>query len=87
MPHDGVLLAPLREHILPKLKIMSAFPLVMRETPTGVGGLDLRSLEITSGVQAMHNLVSLFTSPSKLLLIAVVEHQQLEIGVEELFFK
>ena len=87
IPHNGVLLAPLHKDILPKLKIMRTFPLVMCEAPAAIGGLDLRSLEIPSGVQVIHYLVSLFTSynPSKLLLITAVEHQHLEIGVRDLF--
>ena len=87
MPHNGMLLAPLHKAILPKLKIMRTFPLVMREAPVAIGGLDLHSIEITCGVKAIHHLVSLFTSytPSKLLLSTAIEHQQLEIGVGELF--
>ena len=51
----------------------------MRSTPEAIGGLDLRSLEITYGTQAIHHLVSLFTSctPSELLLITAIEHHQI----------
>ena len=80
-------LPPLHKASLPKLKIMRKFPLVMRKAPVDIEGLDLRSLEIPSGVQVIHYLISLFTSynPSKLLLITAVEYQQLEIGVGEIF--
>ena len=82
-----MVLAPLHKSLLRKLKLMRTFPLVMRSAPAAIGGLDLRSLEITSGAQAIHHLVSLFTScaPSKLLLITTIEHHQLEIGIEGLF--
>ena len=59
----------------------------MREVPAAIGGLDLRSLEITSGLQAIQHLISLLTSctTSKLLLITAIEYHQLEIGVGDLF--
>ena len=52
-----------------------------------IGGLNLHSLEITSRVQAIHHLVSFFTSetPSKLLLVTEIKYDQLEVGVEQLF--
>ena len=82
-----MILAPVHKALLQKLKVMRTFPLVMRGTPSAIGGLDLRSLEITFGAQAIHHLVSLFTScaPLKLLLIAAIEHHQLEIGVTGIF--
>ena len=82
-----MLLAPMHRAILPKLKIMCASPLVMRAAPAALGGLGLHSLEITSGIQAIQHLISLFTSytPSKLLLITTIEYHQLEIGTETLF--
>ena len=87
IPHKGTFLAPLHRAILPKLRIMRTFPLVMREAPVAIGGLGLQSLEISSGIQAIQHLISLFTShtPSKLLLITAIEYHQLEIGVEALF--
>ena len=57
IPHNGMLLAPLHRAILPKLKIMRTFPIVIREAPAAISGLDLRSLEITSGVQAIQHLI------------------------------
>ena len=82
-----MLLAPLHKAFLQKLKLMDKFPLVMRGAPADIGRIDLCSLEITWGMQAIHHLLSLFTSctPSKLLLIAGIEYHQLEIGVESLF--
>lgn len=82
-----MVLAPLHKSLLRKLKVMQTFPLVMRSAPESICGLDLRSLKITSGAQAIHHLVSLFTSctPSKLFLITAIECHQLEIGVEGLF--
>ena len=58
----------------------------MRSAPAEIGGLNLSSLEITCGSQAIYHLVSLFTSytPSKLILIKAIEYNQLEIGVENL---
>ena len=88
IPRSGMVLAPLHKDSLRKLKVIRTFPLFMRSAPESMGGLDLRSLEITSGAQSIYHLVSLFTSctPSKLLLITAIEHHQLEIGVEGLFF-
>ena len=59
----------------------------MRGAPAAIGGLDLRSLEITCGTQDIHHLVSLSTSctPEKLFLITAIEYHQLEIGAEDLF--
>ena len=58
---------------------MRTFTLGMRGTPVEICSLDLRSLEITYGTQAIHHLVSLFTSctPSELLLITAIEHHQI----------
>ena len=49
--------------------------------------LNLRSLEITSGAQAIHHLVSLFSrnTPSNLLMFIPIEYHQLEVGVDQLF--
>ena len=87
IPHNGSILAPLHQALLPILKIMHTFPLVMSSAPTEIGSLNLRSLEITSEVQAIHHLVSLSTSgkPSKLLLVTEIEYHQLEVGIEQLF--
>ena len=82
-----MLLAPLRKALLQKLKVMCTFPLVMCGASVAIGKLDLCSLEITCGAQAINHLVSFFTSctPSKLLLITSIEHHRLEIGIEGLF--
>ena len=66
---------------------MSTFALVMRITQTKIGGLIICSLEMTSGFQAIHHLVSLLTSDisSKLLLLTTTEYHHLEVGVEQLF--
>ena len=84
-----MILAPVHKALLQKLKVMRTFPLVMRGNPSAIGGLDLRSLQITFGAQAIHHLVSLFTSctPSKLLSITAIEFHRLEIGVEGLFLR
>ena len=65
---------------------MHTFLLVMRGTPTKIGGLNPRYLEITSGAQAIQHLVSLFTSDthSKILLVTEIECHKLEVGVEHL---
>ena len=70
-----------------KLKVMRIFSLVMRDAPVAIGVVDLRYLEIKCGTQAIHHLITLFTSftPSKLRLITTIEHNQLEIGVENIF--
>lgn len=85
--NEGSILSPRHKDLLQKLKVMRTFPLVMRSTPAEIGGIDLRSLEITCDVQAMHHLVALFTSyiPTKLLLITAIEFHQLEIGIKNLF--
>ena len=55
--------------------------------PEAIGGLDVRSLEITCGAQSIHRLVSFFTSctPSKFLLVTAIEYHQLQIRLEDLF--
>ena len=85
--HSVSLLALLHKDLLQKLKVMLIFLLVMRDDPETIGGLDLRSLEITYGEKAIHHLVSSFTSctPSKLVLISGIKYHQLEIEVESLF--
>ena len=87
IPHCGTLLAPLHKALLQKLKAMRTFPLVMCSAHVDIGRLYLRSQEVTYGAQAIHRLVSFFTSctPSKLLLITAIEYHYLEIGVEDLF--
>lgn len=51
--HNGMLLAPLHRAILPKLRIMRAFPLVMRAALAALDRLGLHSLEIGSSAQAI----------------------------------
>ena len=60
----------------------------MRRAPTELGVLTMRSLQITSGVQDIQHLVSLFTSetPSNLLLLITIGYHKLEVGMEQLFF-
>ena len=88
VPHSGSMLSPLHKFLLPKLKITCTFALVMCSVPTKIGGINLRSLEITSRVQSTQHLVSLFTNDTtfKLLLLSVIQNYQLEFGVEKLFF-
>ena len=80
IPHSGSLLNPLHKALLQKLK-------VMRSAPADIGGLYLNFIKIICEAQAIHHLVSLFTSytPSKLLLITAIEYHTLEIGVYILF--
>ena len=75
IPHNYMLIALLHKSLLQKLKVMRTFPLVMRGVPAEIGGLNLYSIEITCGAQAVHHLVSLFTRciPSKLFLITAIE--------------
>ena len=75
IPQCGSLLAPLHKDLIQRLKVMRTFPLVMRGAPAEIGGLNLHSIEITCGAQAIHHLVSLFTRciPSKLFLITAIE--------------
>ena len=81
IPHVGSILDPLHKYLLTQLKIMCTFILIMRSVPTEVGVLNLRSLEIASGIQDIQHLVSLFTSdtPTKLLLLTKIEYHRLEI--------
>ena len=67
---------------------MYSFPLAMRSAPTEIGVLHQRSLEITSGVKAIQNLVPLLISdiPSKLLLLTAIECHQLEAVADQIFF-
>ena len=55
--------------------MMHTCPLNMRIAPTEIGEINLHSLEITSRVQAIQHLVSLFASdaPSKLILLTEIE--------------
>lgn len=88
IPCNVSILALLYKALVPKIKVMKTFPTSLRSAPSPIGGLGLRSLEITSGVQAINDLISLISSSTafKLLLTAVLESQQLEISVRELFF-
>ena len=62
---------------------MRVFPLGMRSTPTEIVGLNLHSLEIKSGVQAINYFVSLFTSdtPSTLLMKTQIKYDQSKVGI------
>ena len=70
LQHSVLVIAPLRKTRMTKLKIMCTFPLDICGTPIEIGGIDLDSLEIASGVQVINHLVSLFTKKthSKMLM-------------------
>ena len=55
----------------------------MSSGPTEIGGSNTRSLVISSRVQAIRQVVSLFTSntPLRLLVITEIELHQLEVGI------
>ena len=53
LPHSSFILDPLRKSLLQELKIMYTFPLIMKSVPIEIGGLNLRSLETSAGVQAL----------------------------------
>ena len=86
IPKGGTILAPLHKALMPKLKIMGTFPLMMRSVPKEIGDLNMRYLEITSSIQDIQHLVSLPTSdtPSKLLILTETPCHQLEVGAEYL---
>ena len=80
-------MSTLRDNLLPKLKIMKTFPLEMRSDHACIGGINLGSLEATSGIQDTNHLVSLFSrrTPTPILICATIESHQIEIGIKELF--
>ena len=85
--HSSAILVQLYKDLRPKFKIMGTFPLIKRSEPTELGGVNLRSLQITSVIKAIQHIVSLFTrdTPSNLPMLTVIECHQLEVGVEQLF--
>ena len=82
------MLARLHTALLPKLRVMRTFPIIMRSVPAYLGGLNLRRLEVEAIAQALHHLVSLCASetPTRILLKTLIEHHQLEIGTDEQLF-
>ena len=77
------MLAPLHVALLPKLKVMRIFPIVIRDSPVEFGGLGLHSLEIESLVQAVNLFVLLQTAYILIqsLLRIMTEYVQLKIGL------
>ena len=56
------MLAPLHVALLPKLKVLRIFLIVIRDSPLEFGGLGLHSLKIESLVQAVNLFASLCTA-------------------------
>ena len=81
------MLALFHKALLLKLKIMCTLPLIIRRVTIEIGLLTMCSSEITSRVQDIQPLLSLFTRdiPTKIILLNKIEHDQLEIGAEDLF--
>ena len=75
-------LALLHRALLPKLRVVRTFPIVMRLCPLSLGGLGLHSIEFESLAQAINLFVSLHTvdTPAKQLLRVSIELIQLEAG-------
>ena len=61
-PIDMNILAKLHTVLLPKLEVMKIFPVIMRSLPTFLGGLNLQLLEVEAIIQAIHYLISLYSS-------------------------
>ena len=59
---EGNILGPLHIALLPKLKVIRIFLIVMRDSPVEFGGLELYSLEIESLAQAENLFASLCTA-------------------------
>ena len=81
------LLAPLHSSLLPKLRVMKKFPLVMKERPLESRGLRLHSMEKESLSKSVNTFVSLLNAhtPSKDLPIIAIEYMQLELGNTKFF--
>ena len=75
-------LALLHRALLPKLRVVSTFPVVMQFSPPIFGGLGLHSIEFESLAQSVNVFVSLYTAntPIKKLLQVAIEFLQLEAG-------
>ena len=70
--------------LLLKLGVMKTFPIIIRTSPTFLGGLNLYQLEVEAIAQAIQNLVSLYSSntPTRLLLKMMIEYYQIELGTD-----
>ena len=85
--YDDNMLAPLHKELLLKTNAMCTFTVIIRSELAELGGIDIGSLEVTTGINAIHHLISLFNSktPSHVLTTTVLELHQLEVGSESLF--
>ena len=88
MDHNLNVLSDLHRAMLPKLKVMRTFPIVMRSVPQFFGGLNLRRLEIEVIAQSLHHLVSLCSTDTStcMPLRALIEYHQLEVGSDKQIF-
>ena len=84
---DSNILGKLYAALLPKLGVMKTFPIVMRSVPAYLGGLELHSAKVEALAQAIHHLISLCKAdiPTRLLLRAIIEYHQLELGIDKQF--
>ena len=87
IPHGNSILSTLHAALLPNLKVMRTFTLVMRSDPACIGGINFVSLEVISGAQDINHLVSIFYSitPTPVLMHFNVESHQLEIIRKDFF--
>ena len=78
LDYDDNILAPLHKELLPKMHVMRTFPLIMRSALSELGGLDIGSLEVTTRLNAVHHLISLFNSktPLHMLITTALELHQ-----------
>ena len=78
-------LSDLHKAMLPKLKVMRTFPIVMRSVLQFLGGLNLRRLEIEVIAQSLHHLISLYSTDTSActLLKTLIEYHQLEVGSDK----
>ena len=88
MDHNLNVLSDLHKAMLPKLKVMRTFPIVMRSVSQLLGGLNLRRLEIEVIAQLLHHLISLHSTDTStcIPLKALIEYHQLEVGSDKQIF-
>ena len=88
LPIDDNILALLHTALLPKLKVMKTFPIVIWHNLIELGGLGLYFLEIESLLQVVNLSESLYiaNTPIQSLLRVIIECMHLKIGVITPFF-
>lgn len=88
LDNESNALARLHAALLPRLRVMKNFHIVMRSIPAFLGGLNLQRLEVEAIAQALYHFTSLYSSetPTQLLLKTLIEYHQLEIGIDEQIF-